>query len=357
MKILQVMAGGEHGGAEMAFVDMCVAMSQSGLDIEVVTRANAVRSPLLKEAGLKVHTAPFGSSIDCFTTYKIKKIIEKFEPDIVQTWMSRASAKTPNWNKTKTEKPYINVARLGGYYKIKYFKKSDYFVPITPDIKKHLMSNGIEENKIRFIPNFAETESDAQPVSREELNTPQDAPVLLTLARLHESKAVDVVLNALKELPDAYLWIAGEGPLRKDLENQTREFGVQDRVRFLGWRTDRSALLLAADVCLFTSRYEPFGTVFAQSWSNKTPVIVTKTSGPLQFCEDGKDSLMIDIDDKDAMVAAVQKILGDNILQMNLVKNGYEKYLDLFTKEKSVQAYLEYYKDILESERARTQAA
>ena len=48
------MAGGEHGGAETAFVDMCVAMRDSGIDIEVATRANDVRVPQLKEAGINV---------------------------------------------------------------------------------------------------------------------------------------------------------------------------------------------------------------------------------------------------------------------------------------------------------------
>ena len=59
---------------------------------------------------------------------------------------------------------------------------------------------------------------------------------------------------------------------------------------------------------------------------------------------------MIDIDDREAMVAAVQKILGDNVLQMNLVNKGYQKYLDHFTKEKSVNAYLDYYNQILEQQ-------
>ena len=59
---------------------------------------------------------------------------------------------------------------------------------------------------------------------------------------------------------------------------------------------------------------------------------------------------MIDIDDREAMVAAVQKILNDKVLQMNLVNKGYQKYLDHFTKEKSVSAYLDYYNQILEKQ-------
>ncbi|NCO04006.1 MAG: glycosyltransferase [Alphaproteobacteria bacterium] len=347
MRILQVMAGGEHGGAEMAFVDMCIAMKQAGVEVQVVTRANKTRIPLLQAAGLKVDTLPFGGPIDKITPFLMTRIIKKFEPDIVQTWMSRGAQKVLHWTKTKTDKPYINVARLGGYYPLKHFKNSDFFITITPDIGRHLKESGVDEARVRFIQNFAETENDATPVSRGDLKTPKDALVLLTLARLHESKAIDVVLKALQDLPNAYLWVAGEGPLRGELEDLAKNLSVYDRVRFLGWRTDRSALLQAADICLFTSRYEPFGTVFAQSWASKTPVIVTKTNGPSQFCEDGVDSIMIEIDDKNAMVAAIHKIANDKVLQMNLVNNGYKKYLDQFTKEKSVGAYLDYYQQIL----------
>lgn len=341
------MAGNKHGGAETAFVDMCIAMKEAGEDIEVITRDNPVRVPHLLEAGLIVHKLPFGGPIDIFTPMAMKKIIQKTNPDIVQTWMARAAQKTPNWTQTKTKKKYFTVARLGGYYKLKNFKTMDYFASITPDIKRHIIDNGIAPDRARHINNFAETEENITPVSRESLDTPEEATVILTLARLHESKALDIAIDALKDLPNVYLWIAGEGPIRGQLEDHAKKAGVSERVRFLGWRSDRAALLQAADICAFISRWEPFGTVFAQSWANKTPVIVSDADGPKQFCVDGEDSLMVPKDNVQAFIEAVKKLEDDNVLQMNLVKNGYKKYMAEFTKEKSVQSYLDYYKEIL----------
>jgi glycosyltransferase involved in cell wall biosynthesis len=352
MKILQVMAGNTHGGAETAFVDMCVAVKKTGKEVEVVTRDNPVRIPLLEEAGLKVHKLPFRGAVDIFTPMVMKKIIRKTQPDIVQTWMSRGAQKTPHWQQVQTPKRYYTVARLGGYYKIKNFKTMDYFVTITPDLKRHVMDGGIQAERIRHINNFAETEEETVPVSRESLNTPENAIVILTLARLHPNKALDVAIEALKDLPNVYLWLAGEGPIRSELEAQAEAMGVKDRVRFLGWRTDRAALLQAADICAFISRIEPFGTVFAQSWANKTPVIVSDADGPRQFCRDGEDCLMVPKNDVGAFVGAVQRLLDDKVLQMNLVKNGYDRYLNEFTEEKSVQAYLDFYEEILAAPQA-----
>src|SRR5690606_1090055 len=125
----------------------------------------------------------------------------------VQTWMSRAAQKTPNWKTTKTDQRYLVVSRLGGYYKVGHFKNTDYFNTITPDLKRHLVEGGIEENRILHINNFAEMEKDITPVTKAEFNTPDDAPVLLTLARLHPSKALDILLEALVDLPGVYAWL------------------------------------------------------------------------------------------------------------------------------------------------------
>lgn len=347
MKILQIMAGGKHGGAETAFVDMCIAMQDAGQDVEVITRPNAIRVPRLIESNLRVHTLPFGGKADFYTSWAIKNIIKKTKPDIVQTWTSRAAQKTPNYKKVKLDKVYHSIARLGGYYKMSHFKNTDYFVSISPDLKRHVEAGGITAQRVRHINNFAETETDVVPVSREDLNTPKDATVILTLARLHESKALDVVLDALAELPNTYLWVAGEGPLREHLESHAKKIGVYERVRFLGWRSDRAALLQAADICAFISRVEPFGTVFVQSWANKTPVIVSDADGPKQFCRDGEDSIIVPKDNVSALVEAVHRVANDKVLQMNLVQNGYQRYLNEFTKEQSVKAYLDFYQDIL----------
>lgn len=242
MRILQVMAGAPHGGAETAFVDMCIALSEAGEDIEVVTRSNPVRVPRLEKAGIKVHTLPFGGKLDFLTPLRMKGIIRKFKPQIVQTWMSRASQKTPSSRSVSGAPRYLVVSRLGGYYKVAHFKNTDYFTTITPDIARFLEENGVPAENIRHINNFAETEDVVKPVDRAEYGTPSGAPLLLALGRLHESKAFDTLMKALQQTKGTYLWIAGEGPDREKLEDLCRTLGLEERVVFLGWRDDRAAL-------------------------------------------------------------------------------------------------------------------
>ncbi len=351
MKILQVMAGAEHGGAETAFVDMCIALHEAGETVEVVTRPNKIRVPRLEEAGIVVHTLPFGGKIDFYTPWQLKRIISTFKPQIVQTWMSRASEHVRSWKSASGDRRYMVVSRLGGYYKVKHFRNTNYFTTITPDIRRYLIDEGLPGERIRHINNFAETEEVDTPADRAALETPEDAIALLALGRLHTAKAFDVLIRAVADVPEVYLWIAGEGPERKNLENFIDELNLRGRVKLLGWREDRAALLQAADICVFASRYEPFGTVFVQAWAQETPVIVSDADGPRQYVRDGEDGLVVPVDDARKLAEAVKRLAGDKILREKLVQGGLEHYRRAFTKEASVGAYLAFYNEILEKER------
>ena len=345
------MAGAAHGGAETAFADMCLALHEAGATIEVATRPDSPpRLTRLEQAGIKVHTLRFGGIFDFTTTANLRNIIRGFQPAIVQTWMSRASWKTPRWQPGMKIPRYLVVSRLGGYYNLRYFRQTDYFTTITPDIARYLTDNGIAPDRVRHINNFAETESNAAPVSRAALGTPDDAPLLLFLGRLHRAKAVDTLLRAVAQAPGVWLWIAGEGPERTALTALCHELGLDGRVRFLGWRDDRAALFQAADICVFPSRYEPFGTVFVQAWAQKRPLITTAADGPRQYVRDGEDGLVVPVDDGQALAAAITGLSADRALQARLSDRGHQRYLTEFTKENTVRSYLDFYGEILKKE-------
>lgn len=346
MKILHVMAGGKHGGAETACIDMVIAMQEAGHETMLVTRENP-RNERLKEHDIPFQTLRFGGTADILSSLRLKRIIKNFQPGIVLTWMARAASKTPRWQASMDIPEYKVVSRLGGYYTLKYFKNTDYFTTITPAIKDYLCEKGIAPGSIRHISNFAEVEKAQSKINRATYDTPADAPLVLGLGRLHHAKAFDILIKAVSEIPGLYLWIAGEGPERGNLETLITELSCADRVKLLGWQTDRAALFDQSDLCVFNSRYEPFGTVFVQSWAQKTPVIVSDADGPRQFAEHKKDCLMVPRDDVKALKAAVETMLSEEKLRQKCVKNGYNKYQSSFTKDVCVSHYINFFDEIL----------
>lgn len=348
MKVLQVLAGAAYGGAEAAFEDIVLALAAAGLEQKVVTRNNnPERIRKLRDAGLEVITLPFGGALDIYTTWRLKRIIADYQPQIVQTWMSRATQKTPS---AEGADRYLKVARLGGYYNLKYFKGTDYYVGNTPDIRSYLIKEGIPEDRTTVLNNFADVDVVETPISRADLKTPEDATVILALARYHEVKGLDILIRAAAPVEGTHLWLAGQGPLEDELKALAQELGLADRVHFLGWRTDRAALLQAADICVIPSRHEPFGSVFVQAWAQKTPIICSRTEGPSQYVHEGEDGLFFDIENVSQLETCIRKLMGDQELAKKLAESGYIRFQNEFSKEKITADYLGFYRDILRKE-------
>jgi glycosyltransferase involved in cell wall biosynthesis len=345
MRVIQVMAGAPNGGAETAFEDISLALSAAGITQKIIIRGNnKARVQKFKDAGIDVEILPFGGIFDFYTPWKIKKAIADFKPQIVQTWMSRATSKTPS---SANPKSYLKVARLGGYYGLKYFRGTDFFVANTGDIRDYLVREGINEEKVATIHNFAPEEKVNAPLTKRDLQTPDEAIVLLSLARYHSAKALDVLIKSVIDVKTVHVWLAGEGPEESSLKKLAIDSGVADRIHFLGWRSDRAALLQAADICVFPSRFEPFGNVVVQAWAQKTPLICSKSQGPLQYVRDGEDALMFDIDDVEQLSEKIVLLIADKDLSARFVERGYQRYKSEFSKEKIVGDYLNFYQKII----------
>jgi glycosyltransferase involved in cell wall biosynthesis len=304
MSVLHLLGTAGDGGAETYFVDLVTALRRAGVTEAAAIRRHAGREAALRAAGVPVKTLGFGGLFDIFTKTAAAGYGRLQGAKLMLAWMNRAARHTPKG-------PWARIGRLGGYYNLKYYQGFEELVANTEDIAEWIVSQGWPAGRVRCIPNFAVAPADGAPLDRFGLDTPADAPLLLAMGRLHESKAHDVSLQALAELPDAYLWIAGVGPLEAKLKAMAQALGVQDRVRFLGWRTDPSALYRAADVCVFPSRYEPLGNVVIQAWAHGLPVVAAASQGPKALIEDQRDGLLIPIDDANALAAGVRLLLAE----------------------------------------------
>ncbi|MFN5588522.1 MAG: glycosyltransferase [Holosporales bacterium] len=335
--IVHTLAGGEAGGAETACLDTVLAQHEAGWPVRVVLRPHAERQRLLTQAGIIHAVAPFGGVFDLWTPLYLRWLLHQWKPGIVQPWMRRAAEKTPRSGRYKT------IARLGGYYKVAAFKGANAFIAAAPDIGRHLETHKVPRAKITVIPHFVDFPEGGGSVDRATLDTPKDAFVLLFLGRLHPSKAADVLLEALALVPGVYLWLAGTGDEEAALRALCQRLHLEDRVRFLGWRSDRGALLKAADAVVFPSRYEPVGRVLFEAWAAKKPLIVSMAAGPLQYVTEGETGLFVPIDDAPALAAAIKRVFENNTLSHHLAYQGHQRYVQHYTKAAVLEEYQRLY--------------
>ena len=118
MRVMQLMAGAEFGGAEAFFVRLVSGLARAGLDQRVLMRTNERRAQALRHEGIEPQQLVFGGRMDFKTPTAIKWALREYRPDVVMTWMNRATRMMPR-RKLK-DVNYVHVARLGGYYDLKY---------------------------------------------------------------------------------------------------------------------------------------------------------------------------------------------------------------------------------------------
>ncbi|CAN1548041.1 GT4_GT28_WabH-like domain containing protein [Caulobacteraceae bacterium] len=332
MSVLHLLGSGGDGGAETYFVDLVTALHRAGVAEACAIRAHAARTTALAEAGVVSQTFGFGGPLDLLTRPRIATWGRRMDAKVIVAWMNRAGRHTPAG-------PWKRVGRLGGYYSLKYYRGFDHLVGNTRDIVDWVIAQGWPAAQVSCIPNFAGGPDETAPVSRASLDTPEGVPLLLGMGRLHDAKAHDVSLKALTQIPEAYLWIAGAGPLEDKLKAMAGALGVADRVRFLGWRQDASALYRAADVCLFPSRFEPLGNVVIQAWANGLPVVAANSQGPGALIRDGQDGFLVPVDDADAVAERTKALLADPMLGIRLIQNGHARVEAEFSEAAVVEEW------------------
>ncbi len=216
----------------------------------------------------------------------------------------------------------------------------------TQDIADYLVEEGWPAEKVHYLPNFV-AEDKPRPVKRQTLFTPETVPLILALGRLHVNKAFDVLLEALTRVPNAYLWIAGDGPLREELEKLAEKLAVKPRVRFLGWRDDVSALLQTADIFVCPSRHEPLGNVILEAWAQNVPVVAADSYGPGTLIQHLVSGVLVPIDDPVTLSKAIRSVIENDDLRAEISLRGRESFVATFTESAVVERYLKFFDEIL----------
>lgn len=338
MRVLQVMAGAEHGGAEGFFCRLVPALSRAGVEQRAVIRTHPKRAAALGAAGVDTVQLPFGGPLDLSTRFGLRREINRFQPAIVMSWMNRATMSCPRGR-------FVHIGRLGGYYDTKYYRRCHHLIANTRDIARYLVGSGFPAHQVHYVPNFV-AEAPGEAIPRHALATSDEARVVLAMGRLHPNKAFDVLIDALAHVPDAVLWLAGEGPERPRLERQAQRLGVSSRVRFLGWRDDAVRLLQSADIFVCPSRHEPLGNVVLEAWAQAVPVVAAASQGPSSLIRHRHDGLLVGLDDSGALAEAIREVLSAPGLAASLGAAGRASYEAEFTQSKVVSRFVDLFRRV-----------
>ncbi len=150
---------------------------------------------------------------------------------------------------------------------------------------------------------------------RSEIGLSKGQFLFLTTGRLTIQKGHTVLLKAIaqqqEKLSKVLFAFAGDGPQRQALEQEARQLGIQEQVRFLGIRQDVPALLQAADLFVQPSLWEGLSLAMLEALFAGSPVLATRVEGVVDVITDGETGVLVEAGDPAALAAAMLELLND----------------------------------------------
>jgi glycosyltransferase involved in cell wall biosynthesis len=169
------------------------------------------------------------------------------------------------------------------------------------------------------------------------------APLIGVFGRLSLWKGQAVFIDAIARLPGVIGVIVG-GPLfgheefAAELTEKVAALGLDDRIRFLGFRKDIPALMTAMDIVVHSSiAPEPFGRVVVEGMLAGKPMVASAAGGVLEILEHGKTGWLYEPGNPDALASALQSVLQDAVQAAAIAKAGQIHARDTFTVAATVK--------------------
>jgi len=153
-------------------------------------------------------------------------------------------------------------------------------------------------------------------------------PLVGYAGRLVYEKGVQHLVGAVpllrKQHPGLRVVIAGDGPYRAELQEETSRLGLHDAVSFPGFLTtaELPAMLAATNATVVPSMYEPFGMVALEAAAAGAPLAVADTGGLAEIVEPGVTGVTFPHSDPDALAGAVDTLLADAVFARRVARRA-----------------------------------
>lgn len=211
--------------------------------------------------------------------------------------------------------------------------RTDVAIAVSGAVKRFVVEGrSVPPERVRIINNgvsldrFVSVDPAVVAARRRDLGIPDGAPVAGTMTRLREEKGnryfIEAAAHVCTRFPDARFLIAGDGPLRDELQAQARSLGVADRVIFAGFCEDVPVLLGLIDVKVIPSLTEGFPLALVEAMAAGKAIVSTDVGGIKEVAVDGENALLVPPADGRALGEKIAAVFSDPALRSRLATNA-----------------------------------
>lgn len=359
MKVLQVIdfMPKASGGARFV-VNLAIQLKNKGVNVEVLL-IDGEESHFIDELRKNdINIISLDHSINRFNpkyAYQISKYLDKYDVIHVHIFPSSyqvAIARTFNVNSAPivfTEHNSFNRRASNPFFKYieKFiFSKFNHIVCLSDQVFSFVDENlKISHDKLSIIENAIDSKkiSKAPLLNKKDFNIDDNDFTLLMSARFTTQKNHEVLIEALKLLPtNIKILFAGDGVLLNKIKDLVATCGFQERVLFLGSRSDIFSIMKMVDVNILASNFEGLSLAALEAMSTRKPFIASNVDG-LDFVVNNKDYLFDN--NPESLSSLILKLYSDNNFYCKASDDTYlrskdfdigimaDKYIDVYCKQ------------------------
>jgi glycosyltransferase involved in cell wall biosynthesis len=313
IKIIHVIPTLGFGGAERLVLDLIKNIDREKYDLRMVAMVRGGgMEPAYRDTGVPLEIFYKKGKLGLNVFFKLTKYFKSERPDIVHThlfgadvWAGLAAhfAKVPHIVKTEHN---LNLAE--GWFK-KLVKKMTAFVfekmvAISPAVVEYMIDvEKMPKDKIKIIYNGI----DVARFSKKDSGNYSEPPRLINVSRLEKQKGHQNLIKALEKIKniDWQMNFVGDGSLRIELENQVRDAGLSEQIKFLGNCENVPELLLESDIFIFTPLWEGLGLAALEAGAVGLPIIATNVDGIKNIFQDNETAQLVEPKDPEALAKVI----------------------------------------------------
>src|SRR5579883_516215 len=295
-------------------VDLACLQAKAGHDVAVISGGGEYEI-LLSRCGVKHYqldqTRKPIRILKAAVRYRA--IIKEFQPDVVHAHMMTGVVLA---RLLRSGHKYVLVSTVHNEFQRAsvLMGLAERVIAVSHAVQTSMVRRGVPKSKLRVICNGTVGSPRTRQIQEYE-SLPLQHPAIATVAGMYKRKGIAELIQAFEQiahlLPQAHLYIVGNGPERLLFEAQARETAVADRIHFEGFQTEPQRYLLSCDIFVLASHHDPCPLVLSEAREAGCAIVGTQVDGIPEALDNGQAGLLVPPNDSAALAKTLVQLLGN----------------------------------------------
>lgn len=368
LKVLHLISGGDTGGAKTHISALLKGLNRI-IDARIICFIEDTFYEDLYKAGVPIKVFKQKSRSDLSVIKKLLDEIQREDYDIIHCHGARANF-IALFIKRKVKKPFVTTIHSDykldfkdNFYKRMVYttlnqialKTFDYYIGVSHQFRDMLIDRGFKRDKIFVTYNGIDPYSIVEHLDKkaflERHKIEYNEEVIIgILARLDEIKDHKTFIEAARlvlQEEDVIFLIAGEGADEEYLKELVKKYGLEDKIKFIGFIKDPYSFLNAIDINTLTSLSESFPYVILEGAKMKKPIISTEVGGINRLVVDGESGFLIQVGKAAVLKDKLLYLIRNPDARKAMGEKLFKAVEDKYSYEAMAKSHLRIYNNIL----------